>query len=409
MKKILILGSNTGSLEMVEYIRRRGDYAIVSDFYQMEQSPAKQLAHEHWEISTQDLELLYGKCLEENVQGILASTGEANLESAIKLSGRLGLPFYVDEKSWKYTNDKLLFKQACMEHGLPVPQAFSLTDLPEDADYPVVVKPADNCFSRGLTVCENKEALPEAIALAEKYSGKKRVVIEKYIEGIQLNAGYYMADGEIELSDVFGSFVGPGEPSTCYSFFTTKHRYETMYLEKYNEKVKQLLKDLGCRNGKAFIQGIVQKDTLYMLEVNYRLDGMGMFNLGKEAYGLDSVKLLVDYSADGKTSMPKIPPNRKTVTAAYAIWTRSEGTISRIYGLERLKEKIPNVRIRCMFREGMTVSEARENGRLLMTIAFIKNSEAEVEETVKWINRNVGVLDQEGKDMLIRFEAFDQI
>ena len=46
---------------MVEYIRRRGDYAIVSDFYQMEQSPAKQLAHEHWEISTQDLELLYGK------------------------------------------------------------------------------------------------------------------------------------------------------------------------------------------------------------------------------------------------------------------------------------------------------------------------------------------------------------
>ena len=46
MKKLLLLGSNTGSLEIAQYVRSRGDYLIVTDYYPKEKSPAKQIADE---------------------------------------------------------------------------------------------------------------------------------------------------------------------------------------------------------------------------------------------------------------------------------------------------------------------------------------------------------------------------
>ena len=58
MKKLLLLGSNTGSLEIAQYVRSRGDYLIVTDYYPKEKSPAKQIADETWDISTTDIPII---------------------------------------------------------------------------------------------------------------------------------------------------------------------------------------------------------------------------------------------------------------------------------------------------------------------------------------------------------------
>ena len=46
MKKLLILGSNTGTKEIITYARNQGIYTIVADYLEPEQSIGKQLADE---------------------------------------------------------------------------------------------------------------------------------------------------------------------------------------------------------------------------------------------------------------------------------------------------------------------------------------------------------------------------
>ena len=59
MRKVLLLGSSTGSIEIIKYLRTQDIYLIVSDYLPVEQSPAKMLADEIWDISTADVDLLY--------------------------------------------------------------------------------------------------------------------------------------------------------------------------------------------------------------------------------------------------------------------------------------------------------------------------------------------------------------
>lgn len=58
MKKLLILGTSTGSVQIVNYAKSIGIYTIVTDFFPIEQSEAKRYADECWNISTADVNQL---------------------------------------------------------------------------------------------------------------------------------------------------------------------------------------------------------------------------------------------------------------------------------------------------------------------------------------------------------------
>ena len=168
MKTLLLIGSNTGYREVAEYIKKRGDRLIVTDYLPVEESPAKQLADEVWNISTRDEEAIYQKCLEEKPDGILATTSEPNLETALKLAERLGLPFYISPRAWSYVHDKLEFRKMCKKHGLPVAEEFSEENFPTESDCPVIVKPADNCFNRGITICEHIDKFGRGMPVGQR-------------------------------------------------------------------------------------------------------------------------------------------------------------------------------------------------------------------------------------------------
>ena len=85
MKKLLLLGNNLGFREVERYVHMRGDYLVVADNLPEGKSAAKQIADESWDISTLDIDALYDKCMAEGIDGVLATTGERNLESAVIL------------------------------------------------------------------------------------------------------------------------------------------------------------------------------------------------------------------------------------------------------------------------------------------------------------------------------------
>lgn len=70
MKKLLILGTSTGSVQIVNYAKSIGIYTIVTDFFSIEQSEAKRYADECWNISTADVNQLEKKCIEPQIRNL---------------------------------------------------------------------------------------------------------------------------------------------------------------------------------------------------------------------------------------------------------------------------------------------------------------------------------------------------
>lgn len=120
MKKLLILGTSTGSVQIVNYAKSIGIYTIVTDFFSIEQSEAKRYADECWNISTADVNQLEKKCIEENVDGVFAGVSEFNLDKVLELTERLHLPCYINKNAWGYARNKYEFKQVCKKVGAPV-------------------------------------------------------------------------------------------------------------------------------------------------------------------------------------------------------------------------------------------------------------------------------------------------
>ena len=159
MNKVLLLGTSLASIEIVQTAKEMGCYIIVTDNLDPEHSEAKKAADEYWMISTDNLDLLEKKCREERVNAVFAGVSEFNLDRVKELTGRLGLPCYIEAVTWKYARDKSAFKKKCREIGIPVVEEYSVSDppLPEELaviEYPVVVKPVDGTGNKGLSVMQ---------------------------------------------------------------------------------------------------------------------------------------------------------------------------------------------------------------------------------------------------------------
>ena len=115
MKKLLLLGTSIGSVEIVQTAKEMGYYTIVTDNLDPELSIAKKTADEYWSISTGDVDSLESKCRKEHVNAVFAGVSEFNLDRMQELTKRLGLPCYIEDAGWKYARDKSEFKKKCRE------------------------------------------------------------------------------------------------------------------------------------------------------------------------------------------------------------------------------------------------------------------------------------------------------
>ena len=80
MKKMLMLGTSYGSIEMIRYAKAKGAYTIVTDYLKPEKSIAKFAADEYWMTNTADLDQLEEKCRKEQINAIICGISEFNLE-----------------------------------------------------------------------------------------------------------------------------------------------------------------------------------------------------------------------------------------------------------------------------------------------------------------------------------------
>src|SRR5690606_8622267 len=134
MKKILILGGGALSTEIVKAAKEMGLYTIVTDWYSLEKSPAKQIADQAEFISTTDTNKLLEFIRDNDVEGVLTGYTDSALPYYWKLCDEAGLPCYGTLEQFDFACDKNKFKDKCREFGITVVEEFEVHNSEDFAD-----------------------------------------------------------------------------------------------------------------------------------------------------------------------------------------------------------------------------------------------------------------------------------
>jgi ATP-grasp domain protein len=413
-RKILFLGSTKGTKQMIRYAQSIGMHTIVTDVNPVESSEPKQVADEYWMVSTGDTDAVEKKCREEGISAIACGVTEFNLYQQMELCKRLGLPSYLTPEAWHYSVDKADFKALCRKVGAPVPKDFFVSEDPTDEEidaieFPVMVKPVDRAGNTGISYCYKKEDFRKAVEIAKASSRNPKMVIEHMIHGEEWFASYMLADGVPSLIALNAMYSQPGEPKNCYTVTTTVSDHINQFLTEINPKIEEVLKEVGCREGYAWVQ--VMRDTdekFYIIEMGYRLDGDMIYIPYKETCGFDAVKFLVDYACGVKHTPKDLPkPQSGAYTkcgVAIMLWTNNEGEIKNIEGVEEIAKK-PGVEIDGMAKVGDKVSKYHSIGNIL----FTSENEEEMCRMIQKLNDTIKITNEKDENLIIRFDDFDML
>lgn len=414
MQKLLMLGTSTGSVEIINRAKQRGVYTVTTDFLPKEKSPAKMVSDEFWMINTGDLAALEKKCREEKITAILSGVSEFNLDQAISLSERLGLRFYCTREAWRFSRDKEAFKRVCHKVGAPVATDYFVSENLTEEElsrirFPVVVKPVDQCGNAGVSYCYNKDDLRVAYCHAREVSNSPKVIVERMLHGEEWYSMYAIANGEPRLTSLNAMYAQPGEPKNCYTITTTVSNHVDQYIKEINPAIERVLRAVGCTDGIAWVQVMHDEDGhFYILEMGYRLDGEMSVIPCRELCGFDAIDWLLDTALGIDHAVEDLPKSQKEAfvkcACAMDLFTNKGGRVVEVSGFDELSG-----------RAGYFINVHRRVGDLVdkfSTVGVITFSSENCEEMCRKIdevNKMVHLINEHGEDMIIKYTDFDYL
>lgn len=414
---LLLLGVSNDTRTALEYAKRTGVHTIVTDYNPPERCPEKLLADEYWMIDLKDMDALEAKCREVGVNGVYAGNNEFCLDRVKELTHRLGLPFYASEDGWDCARDKALFKEACIRAGVNVPRRYPLSRAMEDSvltqvEYPVIVKPVDACASRGISICQDEEQLRAGYQLALENSQSGDIIVEDFITGQEMTVNYCIEDGEAKLLSIIEIHACTMDGKrTFFGACTNRCSFLEDFLEKADPGIRRLLKDLGCRNGHVFVQGIKRGRKYYFFEMGYRLDGLGTWIIEDSIYGCNSLEKMVDLALGRPIAeywtKKSIDIGSKT-GLTYLMGSRT-GKIEHIEGLDEVLS-VDGVHLAFQrFHEGEMQSYTSSMLQAAFLFIILAENPVQSVEKLRYINETLHMKDENGREMLLPFLDYDAL
>ena len=415
-KKILFLGTNAGTVDLVKYAKDQGAWIAVADYLPEDQSEAKLYADDALLISTADKEVLAAYCKEQSIDCVYAGISEFNLERAIELSEELNLPFYCTKSQWDAFAKKDSFRKLCLDAGVPAPQEFYVGDQIDQCiqavqTYPVMVKPVDGTASAGVFFCSSKEQVKECFPKAFEASVSSKVIVEEFLEGPEFTVHYTVVDGQPILSSVDNRYpvaVHEGDVTTI----PAARIYPSLFLKEYQEQVdpfmKKMITNLDLDFGVVFAQGIYSPalERFGIFEGGLRGAGERPYRLISATNGCDYATMVLDSMVLGHDKIPwQDDVTLSGKTCAVVSLVGRHGTVEKVQGIEDVLEAFPEI-IECEIRypEGATIPDTDTLRQLAVRFFIVCNDREQLANIISKINERVSVVDKDGNSLVVTFD-----
>lgn len=337
MAIILQLGAGELMKHSIEQIQAMGHQVYVVD--KNPNAPAFAIADGHAPIDLVDMDGITAYAQEIGADAILA-VNEAGVLSAAHASQRLGLRGLHPDTAIKAL-DKGLMRQAWQKAKLSQPEFFiadSAEQIPEAAKkigYPIIIKPTMNWGSRGASAVFSPDELQWSIDLAVQNQRNGKIIVEEYIDGIEMTVEGLIQNGKIQILTKSDKIL---QSHTHYRvdlilFYPAK--LSEHVLEKVDHLVIQAAQALGLDNCALHTEVLVRNEEVFLVEMAARPGGGHIFGqIVEAASGVCMPQALTNILLGQETD---IRP-RYQHGAVYRFFIPPEGIFIAIDGLEEARQ-----------------------------------------------------------------------
>lgn len=403
-KKLLVLGGTLSTYDVVRTAKEMGIYVVVTDY--LKDGISKQEADETAYVSTNDMEKLEKLIEDEGISGVFTGASEFNIRNMIMLCSRTGLPCYLNLEQWDTFSNKRKFKEICKKNNIPVVPEYDLDNEEEtQLEYPVIVKPEDSYSGHGISICFNKKELDTAVKKAKNWSKIGKVIIEKYIEGNNVEVYYLIQNGKIMLltaSDRYTDNNQNGSPVP--TAFYHPSRFLDEYIKSTHPKVCRMFENIGVKNGVFFMESFLVNGTFMFYEMGFRLNATMEYHFVEYFNGFSPLKMMIRYALTGDMGADQEKNNNPHFSgkACEVALLLRPGTIHTVDGMDIIKSKDSVIHCIQFYEEGDCLEETGSLDQNFARIKVVAKTEEELEKEIEEIYRIISVKDTKGNEMLIK-------
>lgn len=413
-KRLLILGGSRISCEIVHKAKELGIYTMVTDWYPLENSPAKQIADKYFMVSTSDVSAVVELIREQKVDGVITGYTDSVLPYYAEICKQSGLPSYGTREQFEILTNKNKYKEICREFRVPVVDEYYITEEDLETEkineikYPVLVKPADGSGARGVLICNNKDELIKSYKQSLNHSQTKEILIERYVQGKEVTVFYLLKDGEVYLNGMGNRHVKHNQQGVIP--LPVAYTFPSIHLKKYQKKVeprvKELFKSLGMKNGMVFMQCVLENGDCLVYDIGYRLTGTLEYKLMEEIYDYNPLEMLIRFALTGNMNEGDINNKLEAEWKKYALnvsFLIKPGKIKKINGLEAIKAMPEVIDATLAHVEGDILLESAKGTlkQIVLRVFATAESQKELARLLDDIYNKLEVTSDQGENMLL--------
>ncbi len=304
MNKILILGGIFLHKKLVEAAHEQGYKTIVID--NVPNSPAKQISDQSFDINVTEIDQIVDLCKKEGVCGVITGYIDFCQRYYQQICEKLQLPCYGTYEQFQILTNKEKFKKFCTENNVDTIPSYVADDFSTHSPkvrFPVYVKPSYSRGSRGQFVCNSYEETLKAIKIASEVSNDGKALIEQFLgNNDNFQVTYFVVDGKpylLRTADQYQGNKEDGLEKLCLAAVSPS-KYTKMYLSCVHNRVIDMIKKLGIKNGPVFMQGFIDGNTVRFYDPGLRFPGTDYSVVLKNLMNIDTAKALIEFAVTGK-------------------------------------------------------------------------------------------------------------
>lgn len=412
-KRLLVLGGTFATYDLVRLAKSLGVYVVVTDSSQ-QGSLTKKIADEVASVSTNDIPALVRLVHEKKIDGAFCGPSEFNISNLVKLCKETSLPCYCSPEQWEMCSNKKTFKEYCIRNGVPTAAEYKIEQFHSDGadnevEYPIIIKPVDGCSSKGISICSSREEVLKAYDFALNSSASRHAVIEQYIDngGSIFSFRYILDNGRYYPYLTFDTYiVDPIKKRYLISAFTYfPSRLTNIFKFDLDENVRKMFRDMGLKNGVAFIQSIPYKGKIYCHEMGYRLSGGMIYKITQPLMNINDMELMLRHALGESIITPKeiaqINIEQSDCVMAQLMIPLNVGTIASIRGLDEIKAHDGITDFLQYYHAGDTVKPEVMGtlGQHFGRFTLKAKNQKDMIDLVNTIQSSLEIKDNNGKDM----------
>ncbi len=272
-----------------------------------------------------------------------------------------------------------------------------------------MVKPIDLCANAGISYCYTKKELIDAHQYARSLTKREEIIVEQMLTGKEFFAYYVLAEGEAAFFTLGVRLSQPGEPRYCYSMNTSMNSFTEKYLEEMDASVKKLLRKIGCREGIACVQCMMDSmENLYAIEMCYSVEASILLEPLAKVFNFDGIAWQLECALGIKHTKEQLlrinKHNFERCANSLILYANKEGIVDELNGFDIIS-RYSNIRMKLYVHLGDVIRKYYPLG----IIMFDTDDCEQACRMLDIINETVHIINTSGEDVLIRFSDYDAL